>query len=32
MMRQTREAMVKAIGRKMQANRPAFPMMAVFEG
>lgn len=32
MIRQTREAMVKAIGVKMQAKRPAFPMMAVAGG
>lgn len=32
MIRQTREAMVKAIGVKMQAKRPAFPMMAVVGG
>ena len=29
MMRQTREAMVRAMGVKMQAKRPALPMMAV---
>ena len=29
MMRQTSDAMVKSIGVKIQAKRPAFPMMAV---
>ena len=32
MMRQIREAMVRAMGAKMQAKRPAFPMMAVVGG
>lgn len=34
-MRQTREAMVPTIGRKMHAKRPALPMMAgavVYQG
>ncbi len=29
MMRQTKEAMVRAMGVKIQAKRPAFPMMTV---
>lgn len=28
-MRQTKEAMVRAMGVKIQAKRPAFPMMTV---
>lgn len=31
MIRQTREAMVRAMGVKIHAKRPAFPMMAVFQ-
>lgn len=32
MMRQTREAIVRAIGVKMHAKRPALPMAAVIDG
>lgn len=31
MMRQTSDAMVRAMGVKMHANRPAFPMMAIVD-